>query len=115
MAQSIESGRIVQTESALTFADGVATRVPHEQAFEVLRKGLADVVRVSDDEIAAAMRMLYATTHNVAEGAGAAATAAAYQERARNAGKRVAVVLTGGNIDQPWLAQVLGGDTPQLQ
>jgi threonine dehydratase len=112
-ARSFEAGRIIESDSARTFADGVATRVPHPQAFDVLRRGLARVVQVSDDEVADAIRLLYRTTHNVAEGAGAAATAALRQERAVQAGKRVAVVLTGGNIDAAWLQQVLAGRTPQ--
>ena len=111
-ALSVEAGHIVETNSALTFADGVATRVPHPDAFAVLEQGLSRVVRVSDDEIAEAMRLLYRTTHNVAEGAGAAATAALMVERERQQGRRVAVILTGGNIDMPVFASVLAGETP---
>jgi threonine dehydratase len=114
MARSIEEGRLLNTNSAHTFADGVATRVPHVDAFDILKSGLARVVRVSDDEIAEAMRLLYRTTHNVAEGAGAAATAALTQERSRQQNKRVAVVLTGGNIDLEMFSQVLAGNTPQV-
>ncbi len=113
-ALSFEAGRIIETNSALTFADGMATRVPHPQAFEILKNGLARVVRVSDDEIAEAIRLLYRTTHNIAEGAGAAATAALMQEREKQKGKRVAVVLTGGNIDLSWFGQVLAGHTPEV-
>ena len=114
MARSIEEGRLLNTNSALTFADGVATRVPHPDAFDILKTGLARVVRVSDDEIAEAMRLLYRTTHNIAEGAGAAATAALTQERDKQQNKRVAVVLTGGNIDLELFSQVLSGNTPQV-
>lgn len=114
MARSIEEGRLLNTNSALTFADGVATRVPHPDAFDILKTGLARVVRVSDDEIAEAMRLLYRTTHNIAEGAGAAATAALMQERDKQQSKRVAVVLTGGNIDLELFSQVLSGNTPQV-
>ena len=71
-------------------------------------------MRVSDDEIADAMRLLYRTTHNVAEGAGAAATAALVQEREQQAGKRVAVILTGGNIDIEMFNRVLSGGTPSI-
>lgn len=113
-AQSFEAGQIRSTATALTFADGMATRVPHPQAFDVLRHGLARVVRVSDAEVAEAMRLLYRTTHNIAEGAGAAATAAAAQERRVNAGKRVAVILSGGNVDANLFAQVLAGRTPSV-
>jgi threonine dehydratase len=118
MARSLETGRIVNTNSALTFADGVATRVPHPDAFEILKTGLARIVRVSDDEVAAAMRLLYRTTHNIAEGAGAAATAGLMHELAQQQNvkkpQRAAVVLTGGNIDQELFAQVLTGSTPQV-
>lgn len=113
-AQSFEAGQIRSTATALTFADGMATRVPHPHAFDVLRHGLARVVRVSDAEVAEAMRLLYRTTHNIAEGAGAAATAAAAQERRVNAGKRVAVILSGGNVDANLFAQVLAGQTPSV-
>lgn len=113
-AQSFELGTIVHTETAATFADGVATRMPHPDAFAILSKGLDRVVRVSDDEVAEAMRILYRTTHNVAEGAGAAATAALIQEQTLqpHTNRKAAVVLTGGNIDTTMLKQVLAGQTP---
>ncbi len=114
MALSFEAGRLVNTNSALTFADGMATRIPHPQAFEILRNGLARIVRVSDDEIAEAMRLIYRTTHNIAEGAGAAATAALTQERDAQQGERVAVVLSGGNIDREMFVEVLSGATPNI-
>ncbi len=116
-ARSFAAGQIVETSTAQTFADGVATRVPHEQAFAILRKGLERVVAVTDDQIAEAMRLLYRTTHNVAEGAGAAATAALGVDLDRGVVKRgdkVAVILTGGNIDSAWFADVLEGRTPRL-
>lgn len=114
VALSMEAGKVVETNSATTFADGMATRVPNTDAFAILQNGLARVVRVRDDEIANAMRLLYRTTHNVAEGAGAAATAALLRERDRQRGKRVAVVLTGGNIDLPMFGEVISGRTPQV-
>lgn len=114
IAQSFSAGEIIATKSAQTFADGVATRVPHPEAFEVLRTGLNRVVTVSDDEVAEAIRLIYAMTHNIAEGAGAAATAAVMQERDRCQGKRVAAILTGGNIDRDWLIKILDGKTPEL-
>ena len=114
MALSLEAGRIVQTNSAATFADGVATRVPVQRAFDVLSEGLARIVRVSDDQVAQAMRLLYRTTHNVAEGAGAIATAAAALEADVNRGERIGVVLTGGNVDADVFARVLAGETPQV-
>jgi threonine dehydratase len=72
-------------------------------------------IAVSDDEIADAMRLLFRCTHNVAEGAGAAPLAALCQERERQRGKRVAVILCGGNVDSAVFAEVLSGQTPRLQ
>ena len=115
MARSLSAGKIEETDSALTFADGVATRVPHPDAFAIMQKGLARVVQVSDDQIADAVRLLFRATHNVAEGAGAAALAALQKEL--TAGlvahtEQSAVVLTGGNIDAEWFQQILAGQTP---
>ncbi|MCZ6890104.1 MAG: threonine dehydratase [Gammaproteobacteria bacterium] len=115
VARSVEAGRVVETDSAATFVDGIACRVPHADALAVISRGAARIVRVSDDEVAAAVRLLYFATHNVAEGAGAAACAALDQDREAMRGKRVAVILTGGNIDTEWLATILGGGTPNIQ
>jgi threonine dehydratase len=112
VALSFEQGRPVPTNSAATFADGMACRDPHPEALAIIGRGAARIVRVSEDEIAAAMRGLYEDTHNVAEGAGAAALAALLQERQRMAGKRVGLVVSGGNIDREMLAEVLAGRTP---
>ena len=112
MARSVAAGRVVSTDSARTFADGMACRVPNEQALEVVRGGAARVVEVSEAEIAEAMRTLYRCTHNVAEGAGAAALAALCREASRQAGRRVAVVLSGGNVDADVFRSVLAGDVP---
>ncbi|MFI5215294.1 MAG: threonine dehydratase [Candidatus Limnocylindria bacterium] len=106
-ALSFEAGRPVSTESADTFADGVACRVPVPEAVEILRKHAARVVRVTDAEIRAAMRALFDDTHHVAEGAGAAPLAAALQERGRNGGRRIALVLSGGNVDADVFRAVL--------
>ncbi|UVJ45272.1 threonine dehydratase [Pseudomonas sp. LS1212] len=106
-AQSFEQGRIVTTETANTFADGIACRLPSADAFEIIRQGAARVVRVSDDEIADAMCIFHEDTHNTAEGAGAAGLAALIQERDRQQGARVAVVLSGANIDRLRYAQTL--------
>ena len=107
-ALSYAAGRAVTTESCDTLADGVATRVPDEEALAVIRRGAARVVLVDDDEIAAAIRAYWTDTHNLAEGAGAAPLAAAFKERGRLAGKRVGLILSGGNIDldlfQRWAA-----------
>lgn len=98
-ALSFKAGRIVSTNSSNTRADGLATRVPDAEAFDIIRKGASRIVEVSDDEIASAIRSYWTDTHNLAEGAGAAALAAATQEKTRLAGKRVGLILSGGNID----------------
>ncbi len=112
MAMSLEAGKIVETNSANTFADGVACRVPMPEPFAIIQSGAARIVRVTDDAVADAMRAIYADTHNVAEGAGAAAFAALMQEREQQRGRRVAVILTGGNVDSAALQTVLSGGTP---
>ena len=114
VALSFEAGRVVATNSAATFADGMACREPHPDAIAVIARGAAGVVRVSEDEIAEAMRLLYETTHNVAEGAGAAAMAALLKDRRRTPGARLGVILSGGNVDRPVMAQVLAGETPAV-
>ena len=106
-ALSFASGRPVATNSADTIADGLAVRVPDPAALDAIRRGAARIVTVSEAEIRRAMRILFTDTHNLAEGAGAAAFAAALQERGQLAGKRVAVILTGGNIDRGLFAEVL--------
>jgi threonine dehydratase len=113
-ALSFAAGRVVETNSAHTFADGMAVRIPNAEALEIIRTGADRVVQVSDDEIAAAMRALYSDTHNLAEGAGAAPLAALMKEQDRMRGKRVGVILCGGNIDAPVFAEVLGGKTPKV-
>jgi threonine dehydratase len=107
-ALSLAAGTPVSTNSAETIADGLAVRVPDAAALEVIRRGAARIVTVSEAEIRRAMRILFTDTHNVAEGAGAAALAAALQERDRLTGKRVAVIQSGGNIDRDLFAEVLG-------
>jgi threonine dehydratase len=105
-ALSLKAGRAIAHEVTTQLADGMACRVPEQAAVGVLRRGLSDVVMVSDGAIAAAMRMLFECTHQVAEGAGAAALAAALQ-LPRLRGRRVAVVLSGGNVDRDVYARVL--------
>ncbi|BBF92081.1 threonine dehydratase [Blastochloris tepida] len=112
-ALSFAVGRPVATDSADTFADGMAVRTPDPAALEIIRRGAARIVEVDDDAVAAAIRALFEDTHNMAEGAGAAPLAAALAERERLRGKRVGVVLTGGNIDRAVAAQVLAGETPR--
>jgi threonine dehydratase len=89
----------VRTNSSDTLADGMATRVPDADALAIIRKGASRILQVTDGEIAAAIRAYWTDTHNLAEGAGAAPLAAALQEKARIRGKRVGLVLSGGNID----------------
>lgn len=107
-AQSFEQGRIVCTETAETFADGLACRMPAPEALDIIRTGAARILRVEDAAIREAIRALHEDTHNTAEGAGAAALAGAMQERERNQGERIAVVLSGANIDRRLLAGILG-------
>ncbi len=110
---SLDAGRPVPTNSAVTFADGMAVRVPSADALAIMRCGMAGLFEVSDAEVAEAIRILYTDTHTLAEGAGAAAFAALMRERERLKGKRVAVIVSGQNIDRPWMATVLAGGTPK--
>jgi threonine dehydratase len=98
-ALSFAAGTVVRTNSSNTLADGMATRVPDAEALAIIRKGASHIVQVTDDEVAAAIRAYWTDTHNLAEGAGAAALAAALQEREKIRGKRVGLILSGGNID----------------
>jgi len=106
-AQSIEAGRVVTTASANTIADGMAVRTPAPDALAYLQRGLARIVRVDDDGVRAAMRHYLSDTHNLAEGAGAAPLAALLAERDAHRGGRVALVLSGGNVDRETLRDVL--------
>ncbi|WP_192560492.1 threonine dehydratase [Pseudomonas allokribbensis] len=105
---SFEAKTICETASANTFADGLAVRKPIAEAFDIYGAGATRIVAVSEDEIAEAMRVYYTDTHNLAEGAGAAALAALIQERERMQGKKVGVILSGGNIDRSVYARVIG-------
>ena len=111
---SFEAGRLIETNSAATFADGMAVRMPVQEAFDIYSKGAERIIAVSDDEVAEAIRLYFAATHNVAEGAGAAPLAGLMQERDRMRGKRVGVILCGGNIDTGWMQTVLAGGTPTV-
>ncbi len=106
-ALSFKAGKPVPTNSADTMADGVACRTPVPEAVARINRGVARIVEVSDAEIEAAMRHYFTDTHNVAEGAGAAPLAAALKERAKIAGKKVGLVLSGGNIDRDLYGRVL--------
>ena len=98
-ALSFAAGTVVTTATSNTFADGMATRIPDSDALAIIRKGASRIVQVTDDEIGAAIRAYWTDTHNLAEGAGAAALAAALQEKQKIRGKRVGLILSGGNID----------------
>jgi threonine dehydratase len=98
-ALSFAAGTVVTTETSNTLADGMATRIPDADALAIIRKGASRIVQVSDDEIGAAIRAYWTDTHNLGEGAGAAALAAALQEKKKLQGKRVGLILSGGNID----------------
>jgi threonine dehydratase len=111
-ALSFAAGRVVNASSATTFADGIATRQPDPAAIAAICRGAARVVQVTEDEIAAAMRIYFDDTHQVVEGAGAAPLAALLRERLGMANKKVAVVLSGGNIEHARFLQVLNGLTP---
>jgi threonine dehydratase len=109
-ALSFAAGRVVTTESADTMADGVACRVPLQEALEVINRWAERIVTVSEAEIAAAMRYYFSDTHNVAEGAGAAPLAALIKERAAMERRRVGLVLSGGNVDREVYARVLAAE-----
>ena len=98
-ARSFAAGQVIGINRAETLADGIAVRQPDPEAFAQIMAGAARIVRVTDAEIAAAIRIYWTDTHNLAEGAGAAPLAALLQDRASMAGKRVGLVLSGGNID----------------
>jgi threonine dehydratase len=109
-ALSYEQRRAVEHAATTLIADGMACRTPEPDALEMIWRHAAGVVRVSDEEIENAMRLMFTATHNVAEGAGAAALAAALKERKRIAGRRVALVLSGANVDHDVLARTLGSE-----
>jgi threonine dehydratase len=109
-ALSFAAGVPVSTNSADTMAGGLAVRVPDPEALDIIRRGAARILTVSEAEMRRAMRILFSDTHNIAEGAGAAALAASLQERGRVASERVAVIQSGGNIDRTLFAEVLAED-----
>lgn len=107
---SFSSKVLVESQVSTMLADGMACRTPEHGALEVIWQGVERIVAVTDNEVAHAMRILYSCTHNVCEGAGAAATAAAIQERSKIIGRKVAVVVSGGNVDGNIFASVLNGN-----
>lgn len=108
-ALSFASGAVIEAPAETVLADGMACRIPDPDALATILAGVSRIVAVSDDEVADAMRAYFSDTHNVAEGAGAAPLAAATAERERLGGQRVALVLSGGNVDTPVFARVLAG------
>ncbi len=106
-ALSFAAGKVVATNSADTMADGMAVRGPDAEALAMICTGAERIVQVNDAEIAIAMRAYYEDTHQLTEGAGAASLAALMQERDRQAGKRIGLILSGGNIDRPLYLRAL--------
>ena len=106
VAESFKTGKIIQYDSLDTIAEGLATRAPAEMTLEIMRQLVRDIVLVTNDELKQAMAWLLETTHNLAEPAGAAATAAAWKLRAKLKGKTVVGILSGGNCNLQLLAQV---------
>lgn len=106
-ALSFREGHVVNTNSADTLADGVACRSPNELAVETILDGAADIITVSENEILSAMAHYFTDTHNVAEGAGAVPLAALLKGRDEFAGKRVGLILSGGNPDKALLKRAL--------
>ncbi|MEE8587492.1 MAG: threonine dehydratase [Acidobacteriota bacterium] len=106
---SWKKGEIVTTDCADTIADGLATRIPFEGTFEIIRRQVDSIVTVSEEEIAEGVRQYFRTTHNVAEGAAAAPLAAAYKLRKELQGMTVVLILTGGNIHTELFAEILAG------
>jgi len=106
---SFRAGSVREAPVTTLLADGMACRIADEEALQIVLREAEDVVAVTDDEVAQAMRILFADTHNVAEGAGAAGLAAAIQQRSRTQGQAVGFALTGGNVDSDMFARVLAG------
>ncbi|WP_434778369.1 threonine dehydratase [Neisseria sp. Ec49-e6-T10] len=106
-AQSFEKGEIVTTATANTIADGLACRMPLPEAFAVIKAGAERIVRVDEECIRQAICAYHEDTHNIAEGAGAAALAALIKEQEQQQGKKIGVILSGGNIDRALYSQLL--------
>jgi threonine dehydratase len=110
--RSWKAGRRIVTEEAATFAEGLATREPFDLPSQLLPRLVKEMILVSDEEIKAAIRLLLETTHQVAEGAGAAALAGALRMRADLHGKRIGMVLSGGNMTIEQLRGILNDGPP---
>lgn len=112
-ARSFIERKVVEAPAQTAIADGLACRTPNSLAMEIIWQNVARILEVSDAEIEASMRALYQDTHNVAEGAAAAALAGALKEQDLNRGERIGIVLTGGNVDAHVFARVLAEETVQ--
>jgi threonine dehydratase len=110
--RSFAAGKVITTDTAHTFADGLAVRVPEAAALEIIRQGADRIVEVSEPELVEAIGIYFTDIHTAAEGAGAAALAALLKERNRMRGRRVGLVLSGQNIDRAVMAEVLAGRVP---
>lgn len=108
-SKSFAARSVVESPVETKLGDGMACRRPDPEALSIILANVSRIVEVTDAELAGAMRSLFAMTHNVAEGAGAAAFAAAWRERDTLAGLRVGITLTGGNVDSALFADVLAG------
>jgi threonine dehydratase len=108
-AKSFAAREIIESPANTRLGDGMACRKPDPRALSILLANVSRIVEVTDAELAAAMRAIFAMTHNVAEGAGAAAFAAAWRERESLAGLRIGVTVSGGNVDTAVFADVLAG------
>lgn len=106
-ALSFEAGRKIAAPVTTLLADGMACRVPDEDSLAVVLENVDHIVQVSEEEIRQAMKIYFTDTHNVAEGAGAAGLAAALKEKLALNGKRVGLVISGGNVDHDVFARVL--------
>jgi threonine dehydratase len=106
-ALSYREDRVISHEVTTRIADGMACRTPMREPLDIARRGAERIVEVTDEEVEAAMRALFADTHNVAEGGGAAALAALLQEREAMQGRTVAVIVSGGNVDSDVYSRVL--------
>jgi threonine dehydratase len=112
MARSVQAGKPMPMPSAATFADGLATREPVADAISAIIFGAKEVLTVSEDEIAEAVRVYYDDTHQAVEGAGAAPLAALMKHKERWRNRKVGVVLSGGNIERQRFLKILSGQTP---
>jgi threonine dehydratase len=106
-ALSFAAGRKIEAPVTTQIADGMACRVPDDEALQIIRENVERIVRVTDDEIRHAMKMYFTATHNTVEGAGAASLAAALKEKTGLRGRRVGLIVSGGNVDHETYARVL--------